>query len=412
VIPRKRKQRQRQRLNSRRVYTLMREDIPWENNKFVSIAAHLEQTPDFCFLQEGWKEIEHLSIITAKNRIASVDNADEWELRKKITNPYEAIFSGEDGTFPSLAKVQPLSRSYFKMIEMLEHADFWGDKPNILSDGPFISAHICEGPGGFIQATIERLIKKKISTKGVYAMTLKPTKSNIPGWRRSIHFLKKYPQVQLEYGADDTGDILKEANQKWFSERAKGAHLFTADGGFDFSVDYTNQEQMAFPLLLASFTIGLLTLKKGGTMIIKLFDIYGSATQDLFLGVGLLFDRFTIYKPATSRPCNSERYFIGVGYHGTDGSGSGSGKTTAMIKHLQAAQTKHAQSPLTRLFKNPWPSSITDLVNEQIRWQESLQISSITDTLNLQKNDIHKYILNNICLSKEWCEKFGVKYSV
>jgi 23S rRNA U2552 (ribose-2'-O)-methylase RlmE/FtsJ len=356
------------------------------------------------------------------------------------------------------------------MIEMLEHSGFWASK----FQEPFISAHICEGPGGFIQATMERLVATKTVTKGVYAMTLKPTKSNIPGWRRSIHFLKKYPQVQLEYGADDTGDILKEANQKWFSERAKGAHLFTADGGFDFSVDYTNQEQMAFSLLLASFTIGLLTLRKGGTMIIKLFDIYGSATQDLFLGAALLFDRFTIYKPATSRPCNSERYFIGVGYHGADWSLS-----KKLIKHLQvarntapaltatvaaeedvtyAAQTQTQPQPqpqsltpyrvaetaqpqsltpyrvaetaqpqsltpyrvaetaqpqsLTRLFKHTWPSYVTEMVNEQIRWQEYLQISSITDTLNLQKNDIHKYILNNICLSKEWCEKFGVKYTL
>lgn len=370
----------------------------------------LEQELDFSFLQEGWKEIEHLDIISAKNRISSVDNADEWELRKKITNPYEAVFSGEDGSFPSLAKVQPLSRSYFKMIEMLEHSDFWTDRKDISYKDPFISAHICEGPGGFIQAVIENLVKKKIPTKGVYAMTLKPTKSNIPGWRRSTHFLKKYPQVQLEYGADDTGDILKEANQKWFSERAKGAHLFTADGGFDFSVDYTNQEQMAFPLLLSSFTIGLLTLKKGGTMIIKLFDIYGSATQDLFLSVSLLFDRFTIYKPATSRPCNSERYFIGVGYRGADYTLS-----KKLIKHLQAAHLCLGETithTLTRLFKNPWPPCVTELVNEQIRWQESLQISSITDTLNLQKDDIYKYILNNICLSKEWCEKFGVKYSV
>lgn len=401
-------------------------DSPWENNQFVTIPRDLEEVLEFGFLQEGWKEIEHPEIISAKNRISSVESASEWELRKKITNPYEAVFSGEDGTFPSLAKVQPLSRSYFKMIEMLEHSGFWASK----FQEPFISAHICEGPGGFIQATMERLVATKTVTKGVYAMTLKPTKSNIPGWRRSIHFLKKYPQVQLEYGADDTGDILKEANQKWFSERAKGAHLFTADGGFDFSVDYTNQEQMAFSLLLASFTIGLLTLRKGGTMIIKLFDIYGSATQDLFLGAALLFDRFTIYKPATSRPCNSERYFIGVGYHGADWSLS-----KKLIKHLQvarntapsptatvaaeedvmyAAQTQTQTQPqsLTRLFKHTWPSYVTEMVNEQIRWQEYLQISSITDTLNLQKNDIHKYILNNICLSKEWCEKFGVKYTL
>jgi hypothetical protein len=63
--------------------------------------------------------MEHAKIIESKNKIENIASHAEWELRKKITNPYEAIFSGNtDNTFPSLAKVHPLSRSYFKMIEM------------------------------------------------------------------------------------------------------------------------------------------------------------------------------------------------------------------------------------------------------------------------------------------------------
>jgi 23S rRNA U2552 (ribose-2'-O)-methylase RlmE/FtsJ len=371
---------------------------PWADNIFIGISSlsYESLAPDF--LQEGWKEIPHPEIVTVKNRISESENAEEWEIRKKITNPYEAIFSGEEITFPSLARAQPLSRSYFKMIEMLKHIQFW-DK---LTDKPFISAHICEGPGGFIQCVVEKLITLKKQTKGIYAMTLRPTKSHIPGWRRSSHFLKKYNQVQLEYGADDTGNILVPTNQDAFSQKAQGAQLFTADGGFDFSVNYTNQEQMAFPLLLASFTIGLRTLAKGGTMIIKMFDIYGKATQDLLLGTALFFDQFTLYKPATSRPCNSERYFIATGYQGSE-------KAQAFIKHLQEARVKHEQTPLTHLFKNPWPEGIFAAIEEQIKWQESVQIKTITETLELQKDSIYDKILTNIQLSREWCEIFGVK---
>jgi len=372
---------------------MQRTYVPWDDNQFVTLQITDMQKQEPFFIQEGWKELEHAAVVACKNSIANVENADEWDLRKKIMNPYEAVFSGEDGSFPSLVRVQPLSRSYFKMIEMLEHSDFWKAFKGLknTSKEPFISAHICEGPGGFVQATIEHLVKHKIPVKGVYAMTLKPTKSNIPGWRRSTHFLKKYPQVRLEYGADDTGDILKPTNQSWFSQRAKGAHLFTADGGFDFSVDYTNQEKMAFPLLLSSFTIGLNTLNKGGTMIIKLFDIYGNATQDLILGSALLFDSFTIYKPATSRPCNSERYFIGKGYHGKDDASA-----AQMISHLQQAQVKHAQSPLTQLFKNPWPEAVQHLLKEQ-------------ETLHMKNElpEIYEHILTNICQSKAWCKRFG-----
>jgi 23S rRNA U2552 (ribose-2'-O)-methylase RlmE/FtsJ len=372
---------------------------PWETNNFLSIHT-LQPTPHIT--QTGWKSSEHSSISAVKNRIAGFSNADEWEIRKKITNPYEPVFSGED-TFPSLAKVEPLSRSYFKMIEMLGLINFFDNRVNT---EPFISAHICEGPGGFIQHVVEELTKRKISTKAIYAMTLKPTKSHIPGWRRSIHFLKRYPQIQLEYGVDDTGNILKLENQTHFCKKANGADLFTADGGFDFSVNYTNQEQMAFPLLLASFTMGLQSLKVGGTMIIKLFDIYGRATQDLFLGSATFFDRFTLYKPATSRPCNSERYFIATGFLGT----SVKERLKAWIKTLEIAQMKHMESPITQLIEGEWPEEIIEAVQEQIEMQEKIQIQCIEDTLTLDKDTIAERLLKNIRLSKEWCKAFDVPY--
>ena len=368
---------------------------PWEINEFIE----LKYTINPSITQGHWNEIEHSRISNAKNKISDFSNAEEWEIRKKITNPYEAVFSGEDN-FPSLAKVQPLSRSYFKMIEMLGLINFFTQSRKSL-----VTAHICEGPGGFVQHVVEQATALKIPST-VYAMTLKPTRSHIPGWRRSIHFIKKYPQIQLEYGVDDTGNILNTANQADFCTKvykSGGADLFTADGGFDFSVDYKNQELMAFPLLLASFKMGLNSLKVGGVMIIKLFDIYAQATQDLFLGSATFFESFTLYKPATSRPCNSERYFIGRGFLGmTEG-------LERWIDILQEAQLRHTTTPITQLVE-AWPSEVTDAVNEQILFQEEIQIQCIEDTLNLDTDTIAERLLTNIRLSKEWCKIFGVKH--
>jgi len=372
---------------------------PWEINEFICL-KHINLNPSITQItQTGWKEIEHSRISDSKDKIAGFSNADEWEIRKKITNPYEAVFSGEDN-FPSLAKVQPLSRSYFKMIEMLGLIDFF----TYISTN-FVSAHICEGPGGFVQHVVEQATALKIPST-VYAMTLKPTRSHIPGWRRSIHFIKKYPQIHLEYGADDTGNILHPGNQADFCTKvykAGGADLFTADGGFDFSVNYKNQELMAFPLLLASFKMGLNSLKEGGVMIIKLFDIYAKATQDLFLGSATFFESFTIYKPATSRPCNSERYFIGRGFLGM------SDALEKWIDLLQEAHIRHNESPITQLVES-WPDSLMEAIKEQILFQEDIQIQCIEDTLNLDKNTIADRLLKNIRLSKEWCRTFGVKH--
>ena len=378
-----------------------KEKTQWEDSNFIACTIPL---PTLAVVQDGWKEMCHDTILQEKEKIAAFESMDEWELRKKITNPYEAIFSGSDeSTFPSLAKVHPLSRSYFKMIEMLHVSAFWD---TVSRTQPFVSAHICEGPGGFLQHVVEHAKLLKLPITSLHAMTLKPTKSHIPGWRRSIGFLRKHPQIHLEYGADDTGNILLPSNQRAFCNRLaeqQGAQIFTADGGFDFSIDYGKQEESAFPLLLASFTMGLRSLRKGGTMIIKLFDIYSDATQDLFLGSASFFKSFTLYKPATSRPCNSERYFIGRGFLGVDAA-------AAWAAHLEDAQARHSASPLTRLVGGEWPSPLKQAVVEQIKWQEALQLNAIHDTLTFTRDTMVERIENNIALSKEWCRVFHVRH--
>jgi 23S rRNA U2552 (ribose-2'-O)-methylase RlmE/FtsJ len=370
-------------------------DPPWEATHFVSLENM--PLPSLVFEQKGWFEQAHTSVLEKKSKIENVRNLDEWELRKKIINPYEAIFSNsDDDSFPSVANVAPLSRSYFKMIEMLEVCGFWDLVPTT-----FHTAHICEGPGGFIQCVIEKAKEKKIQLTNIHAMTLKPTKTNIPGWRRSIGFLRKHSEIHLESGADGTGDILIPANQKYFSKKANESFLFTADGGFDYSVDYEKQEQVSFSLILASFLIGLQALMQEGIMIIKLFDMYSPATQDLILGSASFFREFMIYKPATSRPCNSERYFIGVGYQGEHAA-------RIWIQHLQVAFEQHKKSPLTRLVKAIWPEKLITLLQEQIQWQENLQIQSIQTALQLQKQHIPKYIAHNIETSSKWCDIFRI----
>ena len=135
-------------------------EVPWELNQCIPFQGLLPRTT--C-IQEGWKEIEHTTIMTAKNKISDIESHEEWELRKKITNPYEAIFSGSnDASFPSLAKVFPLSRSYFKMVEMLQTINFWKTVDSVMTNTPFRSAHVCEGPGGFLQCIVEKLKEKKI----------------------------------------------------------------------------------------------------------------------------------------------------------------------------------------------------------------------------------------------------------
>ncbi len=237
-----------------------------------------------------------------------------WEYYKKLTNPFELIFTtqGDIPTPQSICVIKPLSRSYFKMIEMLTVVSFF----DMFKGSAIRTAHVCEGPGGFIEATYdmgERLRRKVVSTK---TMTLKPTHNHIPGWRRAANFLRKHPEVKIHYGPKGTGDILDAANRAAFIEDTQYVHLFTADGGVDFTTNFPEQEKTIFPLLCASVHIGLSVLCTGGVFILKFFDAFSVPTQDLIIGLGSQFKRWTLYKPATSRPCNSEQYFIGVDYKG------------------------------------------------------------------------------------------------
>lgn len=366
---------------------------PWSLFTFISSPNVSPQILSPSLIEGPWIEDPHSEILNEKKKIESFVNQDLWEIRKKIINPYELIFSSIDSKFPGMSLKIPLSRSYFKMIEMLSFCDFW----NHIQHLPSIqTAHVCEGPGGFIQCLLEGAKDRSIHVSSVFAMTLRPVKAHIPGWRRSHSFLKKFPQISLEYGDDNTGNILIESNQNSFIKKTnQSISLFTADGGFDFSTNYESQEQTVYPLLLSSFIIGLSCLAPHGVMIIKLFDMYSQATRDLIFGSSSFFAKWTIYKPATSRPFNSERYFIGVDFLGN---------ATSWILFLKSCLNK----PVQRLFSHPIPSPIAQCLSEQISWQESLQMYMIQNSLHLSKDNILPLIDSHIHISKNWCNTFSV----
>jgi 23S rRNA U2552 (ribose-2'-O)-methylase RlmE/FtsJ len=238
----------------------------------------------------------------------------EWEYYKKIVNPYELVYTQRKyPDFPdSVCFMHPLSRSYFKMVEILHITRFFDE----LGSGAqrLRSAHVCEGPGGFIESFLDGASRRRLEPQKVTAMTLRPNQPNVPGWKRAATFLHKHRVIKIAYGADGTGDLLSVANQEAFiRECGPKVQLFTGDGGFDFSLDYDAQERTMFPLLVASARVGLEVLGEGGVFVLKFFDFYHDGTRDLLTFLSDQFRTWTLYKPATSRPCNPEYYFVGKG---------------------------------------------------------------------------------------------------
>ena len=282
------------------------------------------------FLTDGHErkheyEDEERHLHAQRNRIQVYESAlpsgKNWEYYKKAVNPYEWVYTQKKYVcFPdSIASVRPLSRSYFKMVEILELSSFFSHLP---PQTALRTAHVCEGPGGFIEAVYDESQKHGRRCQQSIAMTLRSRQSHVPSWRKAAQFLKRNRSVQVIYGEDGTGDILKPENQQYFIDYVvyETAHqrvdLFTADGGFDVSDQYEAQETLLFPLLMASTKIGLEVLKKGGVFVLKVFDLYHRATMDLLYFLSCHFEEWTLYKPGMSRPCNPEHYFVGRGFHG------------------------------------------------------------------------------------------------
>jgi len=351
----------------------------------------------------GMTTTQHDSLLTLKNEIDKVSDSGIWDDTKKITNPYEYIFlSLQKRMHRSISSIVPLSRSYYKMIELWDLLQLKAP-----ADGtPLLTAHSAEGPGGFLEAIQHRVG----GSARMIAMTLRSTERSIPGWRKSLAFLNKYPDVLISYGADNTGNLYSLANQAAFRSNAlmhlkDSAHIYTADGGFDFSADFNAQENTVQRLLAAEALCGLNVLCEGGTMIIKVFDTKNLATLQLLWMISMCFDRTGLVKPHTSRPANSERYWIGQGFRPAHPTW-----VTDMLSNLTGSP-----APLgwDRLFQDtPYSDAWFSTVKAFQETVEEHQFHNIQMTLNIIKQPAREHIqellMKNIHCSREWCVRHGI----
>ena len=119
---------------------------PWDNciifrkNNIITSSFELES-----------KECNHVisneeaTLHEYRNRINQYEsgllNGKNWEYFKKIVNPYEIVYTQKKyDDFPeSVSSLKPLSRSYFKMIEMIEIINFF----NMSHLDNVRCAHVC-----------------------------------------------------------------------------------------------------------------------------------------------------------------------------------------------------------------------------------------------------------------------------
>lgn len=242
-------------------------------------------------------------------------SSDSWDNIKKYTNPYEFIHTLIPGNKFSISKLKPLSRSFYKMIEMWKMFKlgeirnmYSSHLPRSCTPTPIKTFHIAEGPGGFIEATS---YMRKNPNDIYYGMTLLNDDPGCPGWKKSNTFLENNPNVKIINGEDGTGDILKLENYKYCKNLLMNSvDIITADGGIDVSNDFNKQEKLVSKLLIAEIIYAVTMQKKGGYFILKIFDIFSKLTVDMLYLLSCLYNEVYITKPHTSRLANSEKYIV------------------------------------------------------------------------------------------------------
>jgi hypothetical protein len=263
---------------------------------------------------------EMLKTVTKyKNKITPFYNNKTWDKFKKLSNEYELIFTTPN-TKSNVAIYNPVSRSFFKMWEMLH--DFTNDivtQPNTEKGATTATTamkcmFLAEGPGGFLEAVMKY---RNNPLDHYYGMTLRPDHKSIPEWK-----LKKFEglvmhQITTLYGADDKGDLYNLENTHHVAAQLgmNSMELVTADGGFDFSSNFNGQEDLSSKLIKCETYCALHLLKDKGTFILKIYDMFHEHTLWLMQLLYQSFDYIYITKPVTSRPANSEKYLVCCGYN-------------------------------------------------------------------------------------------------
>lgn len=332
-----------------------------------------------------------------------------WDSVKKYTNPFEFIHTAIPNckTY-TVSKLRPLSRSFYKMIEL--YATFFNSSFELKR---MTSFHLAEGPGGFIEALVH-LRSRQFSVPQAdthYGMTLLNQDASCPGWKKSKGFLEIHRnRVCIETGADGTGNIISLNNfEHCVSKYQNTCEFITADGGFDFSCDFNNQESMVSRLLAAEMGFALALQKTGGHFILKVFDTFTKPTIDILYVLCNLYKEVFVSKPCTSRHANSERYIVCKHFRL---------KTSdALLPHLRAMFKQLEEFPqnaaMTSILPVEHDSHFLNKIEECNAIIGQQQMETINATIHLILNRGHAEKLESIkrqnvikCIS--WCDKHGI----
>lgn len=343
----------------------------------------------------------HALVTRHKNQITEYYKNKTWDKFKKLSNEYELIFTTPN-TGSNISKHCPVSRSFFKLWEMLH--DF---NDEICIDEKMTCVFLAEGPGGFAEAFTKYRRDSGYTEDSCCGMTLRSNNNkNIPEWK-----LDALSNIKITYGKDDTGNLYNFDNilhlVKMYGQNS--TDLVTADGGFDFSSDFNNQEDLSVRLILSEILATVCLQKLNGRFILKIYDIFNESTIKIVHLIKAFYDKIYILKPLTSRPGNAEKYLLCTGFKNND-------RLKNKLIHLVKEYTQQNMlSMLNSIEIDPYILRNIVLYNTYYTFRQIYYIERTIGYINRFKNNYYneeaREILNrHKQKSIRWCQKYRIPY--
>ena len=348
----------------------------------------------------------HEQLLNNKNNITHYHRIRKWDKYKKLTNEYELVFTSTHG-FPSIASYNPISRSYFKLWEILK--DF--EDEIHFPDRSITTVFLADAPGGFGEAFINYRKRWEHETNDrLYGMSLKATNKIIPNWKFTNNYCETH-NLRLFYGKSGTGSLYDVDNIDELVETCGKSSVFflTADGGFDFSSDFNNQEEMSLRLVLCEIYATLLLQKEGGSFVLKIYDIHNICTIKLLYILKCFYENLNVLKPLSSRPANSEKYVVCTNFK--KGSSNRYDDVLQLLK-FDVKNFKH--NFILKDFVVP-EAFVFDILRYNMIYitnQSLYIIKTLTLIDNTNQEKEKEMIKQQVSKALKWCNKYSVSISL
>lgn len=377
------------------------------------LVLHISSVNDDCLDQ-----IQHLlhtnnallEVATAyKNKITEHYQNKSWDKYKKLSNEYELIFFSSNSS-NNIASITPVSRSFFKLWEILYDFD---EEIGVSSISPMKCVFLAEGPGGFFEAFHRKRALQNNVYDDCHGITLKSLNKSVPDWKTN----KRLP-LKISYGKDGTGDLYNVENITTFADTVGNGDVdfITADGGFDFSSDFNNQEEQSFRLIVSEVLCALMLQKRGGKFLLKVYDCFNEETLKMLHILKMFYTDIYLIKPLTSRPANSERYVLCTGFSRDEG------PYEKTIQLLQSMVSQYTNIDIKEaLDAIPFNASFLSNIVMYNLYYTMRQVYYIQRTINYitffsnASNESYTTI-ESALLSKhksrsvKWCQKYRIPY--